>query len=321
MIKYFRIAILPILVISISSCSSIFGPSQKKIDAFIANQNRIIDSTSTVLKKQMGFPDEISKNIVVFGNSHAKTVLINAQGGPMTSLDNFEFAYLLYQSKFDRKKDSILCVNVHQYQTLRTKEFETNLISFEDAKKYDAESTKILAETVNYFKERGNNVIVLGISFGAFVVEDLLATYPAIADKYIIVVGRLDMPDEVWKEFSKGNYVGFKYRKGKPRIVKFTADEAGMGGGNSIGDKNTSILAAGLGYKRFTELLKDKDLSKVDYFYGTKDDQVGRLSEDEISFLKSKGVNPILFDKDHSGTIDGFSELYLRDLFYEVSKK
>jgi len=210
---------------------------------------------------------------------------------------------------------------VHQYQTLRTKEFETNLINFEEAKKYDAETTKMLAQTVDYFKRRGNTVIVMGISFGAFVVEDLLASYPAIADRYIIVVGRLDMPDAVWKEFAKGNYVGFKYKKGEPRIVKFSAKEAGMGGGNSIGDKNTSILAAGLGYKRFTELLQDKDLSRVDYFYGSKDDQVGRLSEEEINFLKSKGINPVKFDKDHSGTIDDFTLKYLKDIIDKVSKE
>jgi len=265
----------------------------------------------------MDLPENISNNIVVLGNPKAKTVLINAQGGPMTSLQNFELMFTMIQSKVS--KDSLLAVNVHQYQTLRTKEFDTNLINFEDAKKYDSESTKMLAETVEYFKNKGNKVIVMGISFGAFVVEDLLASYPTIADKYIIVVGRLDMPDDVWTEFSKGNYVGFKYKKGVPKIVKFTADEAGMGGGNSVGDKNTSILAAGLGYKRFTELLKDKDLSKVSYFYGTVDDQVGRLSEAEINFLKSKGVNPIKVDKDHSGTIDNFTDNYLKDIITKVS--
>jgi len=309
---YFKIGFVILFILSMTSCASLFGPSQKETETFMENQNIKIDSTSTVLEQQMYLPKNISDNIVVLGNPKAKTVLINTQGGPMTSLQNFELMFTMIQSKIN--KDSLLAVNVHQYQTLRTKEFETKLINFEDAKKYDSESTKILAETVEFFKKRGNIVIVMGISFGAFVVEDLLASYPTIADKYIIVVGRLDMPETVWTEFAKGNYVGFKYKKGVPRIVKFTADEAGMGGGNSIGDKNTSILAAGLGYKRFTQLLKDKDLSKVSYFYGTIDDQVGRLSETEINFLQSKGVNPMKIDENHSGTIDEFTENYLKKI-------
>ncbi len=315
----YKIGFLLFLILSISSCASLFGPSNKKIEAYIENKNAQIDSTSMALKQQMDLPQEISKNIAVMGNPNAKTVLINAQGGPMTSIQNFELMYILMQAKVN--KDSLLAVNVHQYQTLRTKEFETKLITFEDAKKYDAETTKMLAQTVDYFKRRGNTVIVTGISFGAFVVEDLLATYPAIADRYIIVAGRLDMPDAVWKEFAKGNYVGFKYKKGEPHIVKFTPKQAGMGGGNSIGDKNTSVLAAGLGYKRFTRLLQDKDLSRVDYFYGSIDDQVGRLSDEEISFLKSKGVNPIKFDKNHEGAIDDFTVGYLKDIVHKVSKE
>ncbi len=299
------------------SCASLFGPSQEEAEALIAKKDLEIDSISEVLKQQLpGLPEDISKNIVILGNPKANTVIINAQGGPMTSLHNFENAYSLIQAKISF--DSVFLINVHQYQTLRTKEFESKLINFEDAKKYDSESVRILAEVVNYFKSKGSRVIVLGISFGAFVVEDLLANYPSNADKYIIVVGRLDMPDKVWQEFAKGNYVGFKYKHGEPEIVKFTAEEAGMGGGNTIGDKNTSILAAGLGYKRFTQLLREKDLSKVVYFYGYKDDQVGRLSNEEIKFLKSKNVPFLHYDKDHGGTIDEFLVNDFKKIVYEI---
>ena len=314
--KYIIIAsVLINILILISSCS-IFSPSQKKTKVTIDELNFKIDSTSTVLKQQLkDLPTNVSEHMVVLGNTNSETILINTQGGPMTSLQMYEYLYMIHQAGI-LPKDSLLFVNVHQYQTLRTKEFETGLINYEDAKKFDEESTKYLAETVKYFKNKDRKVVVLGISFGAFVVEDLLTNYEPIADKYIIVVGRLDMPEEVWTAFSKGNYVGFKYKKGVPHIEKFTAKEAGMGGGNSIGDKNTSILAAGLGYKRFTVLLKDKDLSKVEYVYGTKDDQVGRLSSKEINFLQSKGITPIKYEKDHSGTIDEFIKNDLKQFVF-----
>ncbi len=87
-----------------------------------------------------------------------------------------------------------------------------------------------------------------------------------------------------------------------------------MGGGNSIADKNTSKLAAGLGYNRFMSLLKNKNLENVVYAFGTLDEQVGRLSTEEINFLTSKEVRVIAIDKDHTETIDGFSEKYLNNI-------
>jgi len=295
-----------------------YHAQEARMKEFLKKENAKIVTNSATLTKQLHIPEAIAKNIVVFGNAEAKTVLINSQGGPMTSLANFELSYTINQTKID--KDDLLLVNVHQYQTLRTEEFETKLINFEEAKQYDAASTKMLSQTVEYFKKEGYVVIVMGISFGAFVVEDLLASYPPVADKYLIVVGRLDMPEAVWREFSKGNYVGFKYANGVSKIVKFSADEAGMGGGNTIGDKNSAILAAGLGYKRFTQLLYEKDLRRVEYFYGGVDDQVGRLSKLEIDFLKSKGVKPVRFDKNHSDSIDAFSLHYLKNIVDKLKK-
>ena len=293
--------------------------SEETIKRLMLEQNMKINAISDELKEALpDLPEDISNNIVILGNPKAKTVLVNAQGGPVTSLLNFEFIKMMSDAGI--KAEDLLLVNVHQYQTQRTEEFEANLISFEDAKKYDAISTQMLADVVSYFKNKGNNVVVMGISFGAFVIEDLLANYPVVADKYIIVVGRLDMPDAVWQEFSKGNYVGFKYDNGKTEIVKFTAEEAGMGGGNSIADKNTSLLAAGLGYKRFTELLKDKDLSKVVYFYGSIDDQVGSLSPAEVDFLKSKAVPITRYESDHGGTIDEFLKNDFKNIIDKVEK-
>jgi len=80
-------------------------------------------------------------------------------------------------------------------------------------------------------------------------------------------------------------------------------------------------LAAGLGDKRYTQLLQDKDLSKMDYFYGGIDDQVGRLSDKEINFQKSKGVNLVKFDKDHEGAIDDFTVGYLKNIVRNVMKE
>jgi hypothetical protein len=269
---------------------------------------------SVLILRELNVPKKISDNIVVFGNPKSNKVIINAQGGPILKLNNLELKIILgYETGIN--PDDFFVVNVHQCQTLKTEFYTKNEINFEEAKKCDEKTVSTLAEVVKYFKDQGKTVNVLGISFGAFVVEDLLADYNNIADKYIIEVGRLDMPKEVWEKFATGSYVGFEYdENGKVRIIPFDAKKAGMGGGGSIGDKNTMRIAAGLGYKRFTELLKDKKLDNVFYAYGETDEQVGKLNEKEIEFLKSKNVKLYNIKGDHSKTIDTFSKDFLKEV-------
>jgi len=90
-------------------------------------------------------------------------------------------------------------------------------------------------------------------------------------------------------------------------IKPVSADEAGMGGGSEFVDGNMAKLAAGLGHKRYTELLANIDLSNVIYIYGKTDEQVGRLLEAEMTFLESKGTTVLVGEGDHSGTIDSFT--------------
>ena len=107
----------------------------------------------------------------------------------------------------------------------------------------DVQTIADLEEIAFEFKDKKKKVYVVGISFGAFVVQDSLAEYGNIADGYLIMVGRLNIPKEVWSEFSKGNYVGFGYdEKGGSKIMPFSAEEAGMGGDKFIENKNTAKL-------------------------------------------------------------------------------
>ncbi len=88
--------------------------------------------------------------------------------------------------------------------------------------------------------------------------------------------------------------------------MPFSSGQAGVGGGISIEDKNMSRIAAGLGYKRYTKLLKHTDLSNVIYAYSKSDEQVGSLSSQEVKFLQSKGVKVLEGNLDHGSTVDGF---------------
>lgn len=231
------------------------------------------------------------------GNAASETVIVNAQGGPVPFLFTEELEEILGLDRTD-----LYAVNVHQAQTRAPSQFIQRAISFDEAKAFDTESVQMLAEVVQDFKEAGRQVYVVGISFGAFVVQDLLASQGNLADGYLIVVGRLDMPQAAWHPFSEGRFAGFK---DGAEIVDFaSAQEAGMGGdGSEFVDGNMAKLAAGLGYKRFTDLLAETDLRNVIYAYGHLDEQVGRLSPEEVSFLEERGATVLRGEGDHGATI------------------
>lgn len=241
------------------------------------------------LQKPMEDPikfEEISSMINKFGNEKSNIVIINTQGGPVYEL----FTNMMEKPIKDAvKSNDFLMVDVHQKQTKNPDLFQENEISFENAQEYDKESVATLNKVIKYYKQQEKNVYVLGMSYGAFMVQELISEYGVdVADKYAIVVGRLDMPDIIWKSFSEGNKGFFK-----DGIDPITVKET------NIPQKNLHKLAAGLGKNRYTQKLAKYDLSKVTYIYALKDQAVGKLSEEEINFLKSKNAKVIPVDAGH----------------------
>lgn len=257
-------------------------------------------------------PPELEGTFGSFGNPEADTVVIVTQGGPVTFLLGPE---VLVEEVGQLNPEQVQLVSVHQAQTLEPDRFIAADISFDDAKAADAASVAMLADVVAYFKDQGKTVHVVGFSFGAFMVQDLLATQGNIADGYLIKVGRVDMPDEVWTEFSEGRAVGFV---DGVEIVKFDIADAGMGGETPEADRNMARLAAGLGHKRYTELLADIDLSNVVYVYGDVDEQVGRLSEAEVAFLESRSATVIEYEGGHATPADVTQDAISRLLAAEL---
>lgn len=124
--------------------------------------------------------------------------------------------------------------------------------------------------------------------------QSLIATYgPDIADKYGIVVGRMAMPTDFVTLFSQGYNGRFRNAVDIEKVEDKTVLE-----------QNMNRLAAGLGYHRYTKLMKDIDLSKVIYGYGVQDTYVGKLNNDEIDFLKEHNATLVEADADHSEAID-----------------
>ncbi|WP_299260224.1 hypothetical protein [uncultured Aquimarina sp.] len=269
--KYTTALILSILFISCSSDDII-----------------VIDDTIEISQ-------EIKDLIYFKGDEDAPIVIINAQSGPDTELSTGEVEEIF--QIFDTT--NLLAVNVHQAQTLNPGLVEGDDITFDQAINFSAQSVETFYKVVKYFKDQGRTVHVLGISFGAFIAQDLIAKKGIdVADSYLIMAGRLDMNDIMWQAFSEGRFGYFENG-----ITPIIDQEIG----SDVIDRNLDRLAAGVSNNRYTERLNSyEDLSKITYVYGEIDQAVGKLTTTEIEFLQSKNVNIIAGPGNHDETINDF---------------
>ncbi|WP_282085059.1 hypothetical protein [Aquimarina algiphila] len=254
-----------------------------------------ISCSSDDANQTIGISKEIKDLIYFKGDESASTVIVNAQSGPDTKLSTGEVDEIFQTFN----TTDLLVVNVHQAQTLNPSLFEANDITFDRAIDLNTESVEMIYKVVKYFKDQGRTVYVLGISFGAFIAQDLISKKGAdAADQYLIMVGRLDMNAIMWQAFSEGRPGYFENG-----ITPIIDQEVGA----DLIDRNLDRLAAGLSMNRYTELLNTfEDLSNITYIYGEIDEAVGRLTDSEIEFLQSKNVNLITSSGNHDDTINDF---------------
>jgi len=229
-----------------------------------------------------------------FGNVFSNVVLINVQNGPSATLATNELKELLQLTERD---NDFFVFNLHQQQTLEAQQF-TNEITFEAAKVANQKSVDILAQTIQYFKAQDKRVYVLGIAFGAYLVQELLVREGTnLADQYLLMAGRLDMPDLIWTSFSEGNTGGF---------IDGSTPFTGAPSTLTATQKNHNKLFAGLAFKKYTiELSKYDDLTNVTYCFGNLDESVGRLTQNEQALLITRQANLLIFDGGHQATIEG----------------
>ena len=248
------------------------------------------DSSSTKDTTEEEFAEtlqNVSSLYLSQGNVNGDTVLMYVQGGPVAELGTEDLDAFPVGDHYHK-------VYVHQAQTLNPSLIGPDT-SFETAVTEDRRSIAILNKVIDHFKDQGKAVYVIGHSFGAFLTPFYIYKYGNKADKMFIMAGRLDMPDVVWQGFRDGQNYNFP-----DGITPTPTDDTEGGTFEQIG---ANRLAAGVGQNRYTQMLADKDLSKVIYMYGTKDIPVGSLTDEEDSFLRGKGAQVIRIEDGHHGVM------------------
>ncbi len=158
--------------------------------------------------------------------------------------------------------------------------------SLEMAEKEVDNISEMLYRALAYFKEKGETTIVIGTSYGDYIIPNYLSTRPSLADKYIIIAGRIDDNEQMLEQHLKG-FNGEFEEDGITYVPEDENTDLSEYQESEIKEYRVKQLLKGaIGKPRYSQALADKDLSNVIYFYATNDQNVGRFTESEITFLR-----------------------------------
>ena len=231
-------------------------------------------------------PADVAKLFVVHpaaASPGAETVWIFEQGGPSHDISyDVLFPFLSLPGH-----EHIHLVQVHQTLTLNPHLAARHAsLSLANLQAEVDVSVELLRRVIDHFKARDKRVVVVGYSYGSFLVARYLAQHgPGGADRYLLMAGRLDMP----REFVDGALAGMLYH------FPDATDPEPSGRRPTTDEEAIELLIAGATFHdRYTDRLAGTDLRKAIYVYATADTVVGRLSDAEVRFLEHKGGTVIV---------------------------
>lgn len=218
---------------------------------------------------------DVSEIMVTLSNPNADTIVIGMHGGPTDMLYTGDFDFFEGISTFS-------VVEIQQYQHYNSSILTNHAMTLEEAIVYNDTTVAMLQKTVHHFKDMGKTVVLIGHSFGAFILAEYVDDY-GLADVHRVIpmAGRLNMPPIIWENFAAGYWGGFDSDGSTPIIEPEQAD---------MEDWATMKLMAGMGYNRWVDSLANLDLSKLMYVYGEHDEAVGGLDETEVSLLQNNSA-------------------------------
>ncbi len=285
-------AFLPVLLFALSlSCSKKnSSPGPRPNPSGIDSQKILADLGPATQYYQLA-EDHTDKGEII---------LLTAQGGPVTDVSGQDF---------DSMHDFFSIAYVHQAQTLRNQSdgldhrllSGSEIISIDKARRASMKSAAILHKVSDHFKQQGYTVYLITHSFGSFIIPHTLAHYGNNFDKIIIGAGRLEIQQEVYESFLNG--CGGQFSSDGVTFQAVTCEdvrrEENLDTQGFQAFRSGRRLQGALGENRYRQLLQDVPLENVLYIYGNADEAVGRLSSEEVTFLKNKKAQVMALDTGH----------------------
>jgi len=250
------------------------------------------------------------------GDIKKDTAYVFVQGGPMLSL----FIKSFNPFKYMPNPESMLRVYPKQAQIFNPNLVNSNpILSKEQSEFEHLQSVEILDKTINYLKAQGKTVFVIAHSYGASISIAYLNTKENKADKLVLMGNDLDEDLRSFEGAKNGKYVRWKNGE-TPYLRSFynnvPDDYPKKKQLDNVLDNLTALIKTH-NQKRFTELLKDKDLSNIIFVTARFDEANGRTSKKEIAFLKSKKIKVVEIYGDHHSM---FTKAFMTNLYYHLTK-
>lgn len=222
-------------------------------------------------------------------------VLIIVQGGPDQSLDKDVFEYIknIQANIFPNEKDRATIIAAHQAQTLCGDLISSYDIPIKEATIYSDLSVEIINNIIEKQKSYGNEVYLIGYSYGTLLIQDYFYKYGNTTTKNLLMVGRIHMEEKIWSHFGKG-YSGYFDDNGH-----FVEDFSEKG----YIEKNNNKIASILGRVNYIEKLDNVNFKNTAYIYSSIDERIGPLNKNEISFLKERDAKVISLEYSHEKTM------------------
>lgn len=250
-------------------------------------------------------PDDITKLYASRGDQASDTVWIFLQGGPDFK-NNFELEAENTDGKPYDFFDDDLKVYPYQVQHINKEMKMFNDFNYEDAQKETKLALEIVRRVVQHFDKQNKVVYLIGHSYGAFLLQKVIADFGNIAERNAVLNCRLKMEEIVWKNFKEGKPVFFDSKGENPAVAsdeafKMKLKEDGM---NVEEARNSSILGSAIISINFLETLKDADLKKTLFIGAQNDTAVGDWTDEEVNFLKNNAGLMFFGDGDHSSVFE-----------------
>ncbi|MEE9373721.1 MAG: hypothetical protein V3V00_11780 [Saprospiraceae bacterium] len=285
------------LVITIIGMLLLIGCNAQNVkDTSRPNKNKVEAYSPTI------FPQDTTKLWVADGNIENEIVAIFCQGGPKDVLSFAEKGKTSW--RYLPNYDDYYRIHLHQANTYNPDIFRfKGEFTMKMAKKEVDNTSEMLYRAIKYYKDKGKTVWVFGHSYGSFIIPHYLATRPSVADKYVLISGRIDDPKHVVEAHANG--FNGTYKEG----IVFSSEENRNFSDYDEKDiryyKRKQLLKAAVGRILYSKALKELDLLNSIYIYNPKDERVGGLNQYELDFLRVKGFQIYKTQHEHGSTIYG----------------
>ncbi|MCT4586334.1 MAG: T9SS type A sorting domain-containing protein [Carboxylicivirga sp.] len=220
---------------------------------------------------------DVADYIIERNNVGADTVIIGLHGGPTSSPFSGNFDWF----GISNPGISVVEMKKHHHMLDPNDVYFNKDLTIEDAIVHNDTTVAMVHKLVKHFNDQNKKVVLMGHSFGAFVVAEYMDDY-GTDDLYKIIPmsARLNMNPEVVEGFKNGIFATF-----------INGIDVQMGSQPQPEDWwGRMKLMAGLGYNRYVDSLQNVNMSNVMYVYATHDAAVGRLLPEEIELLENNGA-------------------------------